>query len=173
VVSAVFSDFASKLVADYVKQNFDMLMEYATKHDARWGTSLRPELRRILLQQKPPDAPPPQPSPAKLKREAAEAKKRAEAQAEQAEKDCMAKEEGRPTRVQFQGYTARCAKLSREALSKAGQGTPGLLMSYMRKIFGVDFISPETTSISLWESTLANLENASSPEALVEILKSS
>ncbi len=77
-----------------------------------------------------------------------------------------------PTRVQFQGYTTRCNKLVREVLSKTGPGSGGLLLPYFRKIFGVKDISPETTSVPLWESTLAKLENASSPEALVEILKS-
>lgn len=165
-------DFVYKLTCDYIQQNFEILMEYAKKHDVRWGTHLRPELSQLLSHQKYPEVAPPPLSPAKLKREE---KKRAEslaAQAVQAEKDRIAEKEGRPTRLQFQGYATRCAKLTREVLSKAGNGSGGLFMPYLRKIFAVKDILPETTSVVLWESTLAKLENASSPQALVEILKS-
>jgi hypothetical protein len=160
-----------KIVCDYIQQNLPTLMEDAKKHDARWGI-LRPELSRILSQEKSPEVAPPPPSPAKLKREAKKRSKLLAAQAAQAEEDRIAEEAGLMTRSRFQGYTGRCAKLCRNVLPKAGKGAPGLLVPYMRKIFGVKDLTPQTTSIALWESTLAKLENASSPEALVEIIKS-
>jgi hypothetical protein len=160
-----------KIVCDYIQQNLPTLMEDAKKHDARWGT-LRPELSRILSQEKSPEVAPPPPSPAELKRQAKKKSELLAAQAAKAEEDRIAEEAGRPTRLQFQSYTGQCAKLCREVLPRAGKEAPGKLMPYMRKIFGVHDLMPETTSAALWESTLAKLESASSPEAVVEILKS-
>ena len=75
-----------------------------------------------------------------------------------------------PTRLQFQGYTIRCSKIVR-GLNAAGKDAPSALMPYLRKIFGTKELSPETTSILLWESTLTALETAGSPAATFKILK--
>jgi hypothetical protein len=55
-------DLVEKIVCDYIQQNLSILMEDAKKHDAGWGT-LRPELSRILSQEKSPEAAPPQVAP--------------------------------------------------------------------------------------------------------------
>lgn len=76
-----------------------------------------------------------------------------------------------PTRLQYQGFTTRCTKLVRDVLPKAGKDAPALLLPYLRKVFGVKDLNHETTSISLWESTLGKIENAGSPAAMLSILK--
>jgi hypothetical protein len=82
----------------------------------------------------------------------------------------VAKSGDAPTRLEFQGFTTRCAHLCRNVLPKAGKDAPGKLMPYFRKVFGVKDLTPENTSISLWESSLSALEKAANPAEALKIL---
>jgi hypothetical protein len=75
-----------------------------------------------------------------------------------------------PTRLQYQAFTIRCTKLVRDKLPKAGKEAANALLPYLKKLFGTKELSPETTSIMLWESTLAKLESVTPAEAFL-ILK--
>lgn len=75
-----------------------------------------------------------------------------------------------PTRLQYQAFTLRCTKLVRDKLPKAGKDAPNALLPFLKKVFAVKDLTAESTSIKLWESTLARLEAASPAEAFL-ILK--
>lgn len=75
-----------------------------------------------------------------------------------------------PTRLQYQAFTVRCTKLVRDKLPKAGKEAASALLPYLKKLFGTKELTPESTSITLWESTLAKLEAATPADALL-ILK--
>lgn len=76
----------------------------------------------------------------------------------------------KPTRLQFQEFTARCTKLCRDVLPKAGKEVAQLLLPYLRKIFNVQDLSQATCL--QWESTLARLEGAKTPAEAAAIIKS-
>lgn len=69
----------------------------------------------------------------------------------------------KPTRLQFQGYTQRCAKLVRDFLPKAGKDVPGLLLPFLKKSFGVADLQQAT--ILQWEEMLGRLESGTPVQA--------
>lgn len=77
--------------------------------------------------------------------------------------------DARPTSAEFKTFTARCTKLVRDVLPKAGKGAGDLLLPYLRKTFGVKDI--QQASKQQWETTLKMLEGAASPSALAALLK--
>ncbi len=75
----------------------------------------------------------------------------------------------KPTPVEFKAFTARCTKLVRDVLPKAGKEAPGLLLPFLKKTFGTNEI--QTATVKLWESTLTRIETASTPADRLAILK--
>lgn len=75
----------------------------------------------------------------------------------------------KPTNVEFKGFTARCTKLVRDVLPKAGKDVPSLLLPFLKKTFGVPEI--QNATVKQWEETLTKLETAGSPQATAAILK--
>jgi len=75
----------------------------------------------------------------------------------------------KPTRLQFQYFTARCTKLCREVLPKAGKDAPAQLLPYLRKVFGVQDLSQATCL--QWEGVLSRLEGAKTASDAYLIIK--
>jgi hypothetical protein len=75
---------------------------------------------------------------------------------------------GKASTVQFRAFTARCTNLVRHVLPGAGKDAPALLLPYLKRTFGVEELQDATTE--QWERTLAELENAGGPEAVLAIL---
>ena len=75
----------------------------------------------------------------------------------------------KPTPVEFKAFTARCTKLVRDVLPKAGKEAAGLLLPYLKKMFGTPDI--QLATVKAWESTLSRIENAGKPADMLAILK--
>src|SRR6266481_133690 len=75
----------------------------------------------------------------------------------------------KPTRLQFQAFTARCTKLCRDVLPKAGKEASAALLPFLRRAFGVQDLS--RASVLQWEEVLARLEGAPNADAAYQIMK--
>lgn len=75
----------------------------------------------------------------------------------------------KPTPVEFKAFTARCTKLVRDVLPKAGKEASGLLLPFLKKTFGTPDI--QNATVKMWEATLSKIETAGSPQAAAAILK--
>lgn len=75
----------------------------------------------------------------------------------------------KPSKLQYQALTARCTKLVRDVLPKAGKDAGALLLPYIRKSLGTNEL--QNGNLLVWEETLARLEAAPNPAALLAIIK--
>jgi hypothetical protein len=78
---------------------------------------------------------------------------------------------GLPTANQYKAYTARCTKLVRDVLPKAGKGASDLLMPWLKRKMGISNMADAT--IQNWDLYLPMVESAPTAAIAVKLLKES